>query len=76
MGQKSSPIILRLSLLRNWSSNWYAEDKKVPLLINEDYRIRNFINNYYPLGTIARVEIQRLKKKMKKILKFFYILLK
>ncbi|MDV3194611.1 MAG: hypothetical protein Q8886_02760 [Candidatus Phytoplasma australasiaticum] len=32
MGQKSSPIILRLSLLRNWSSNWYAEDKITPFL--------------------------------------------
>ncbi|EMR14396.1 MAG: 30S ribosomal protein S3 [Sweet potato little leaf phytoplasma] len=71
MGQKSSPIILRLSLLRNWSSNWYAEDKKVPLLINEDYRIRNFINNYYPLGTIARVEIQRLKKENEENIEIF-----
>ncbi|MDO8060158.1 30S ribosomal protein S3 [Candidatus Phytoplasma citri] len=62
MGQKSSPIVLRLSLLRNWASNWYSEDKKVPLLIHEDYNLRKFINNYYPLGTIARVEIQRFKK--------------
>ncbi|MDO8168121.1 30S ribosomal protein S3 [Candidatus Phytoplasma melaleucae] len=62
MGQKSSPIGLRLSLLKNWSSKWYAEDKQVPVLIHEDYRIRTFISNYYTKGTISLVEIQRLKK--------------
>ncbi|MDO8063929.1 30S ribosomal protein S3 [Candidatus Phytoplasma bonamiae] len=71
MGQKSSPIVLRLSLLRNWASNWYAEDKKVPSLIHEDYNIRKFINDYYPLGTIARVEIQRLKKNNKENIDIF-----
>ncbi|MDO7983421.1 30S ribosomal protein S3 ['Bituminaria bituminosa' little leaf phytoplasma] len=71
MGQKSSPIALRLSLLRNWASNWYIEDKKVPSLIHEDYNLRKFINDYYPLGTIARVEIQRLKKDNKENIDIF-----
>ncbi|MDV3158171.1 MAG: 30S ribosomal protein S3, partial [Pigeon pea little leaf phytoplasma] len=71
MGQKSSPIALRLSLLRNWASNWYTEDKKVPSLIHEDYNLRKFINDYYPLGTIARVEIQRLKKDNKENIDIF-----
>nr|AIK97556.1 ribosomal protein S3 ['Crotalaria juncea' phytoplasma L32] len=71
MGQKSSPISLRLSLFRNWSSNWYAGDKMVPLLIQEDYRIRECISNYYPLATIARVEIQRLKKNNEENIEIF-----
>ncbi|WCA22314.1 30S ribosomal protein S3 [Candidatus Phytoplasma oryzae] len=62
MGQKSNPNGLRLGIIRNWESRWYADDKKIPILILEDFRIRNFIKRFYPKGTIAKIDIKRLKK--------------
>ncbi|RAM57780.1 30S ribosomal protein S3 [Candidatus Phytoplasma oryzae] len=62
MGQKSNPNGLRLGIIKNWESQWYADDKKVPFLIYEDFRIRNLIKKFYSKGTIAKVEIKRLKK--------------
>ncbi|MGE9276857.1 MAG: 30S ribosomal protein S3 [Candidatus Phytoplasma pruni] len=71
MGQKSSPIGLRLGIIRNWDSKWYAEDKQVPNLILEDYQIRNLINNHYSKATISRIEIQRFKKTNKEQIQIF-----
>jgi small subunit ribosomal protein S3 len=62
MGQKSNPNGLRLGIIKNWESKWYADDKKVPILIYEDFQIRNLIKKFYPKSTISKIEIKRLKK--------------
>jgi len=65
MGQKAHPIGLRTGYFKPWQSVWYAETKKdyVKNLI-EDYRIRNFIVNFYknfPTDPqISRIVIQRV----------------
>lgn len=65
MGQKAHPIGLRTGYFKPWQSTWYAETKKdyVKNLI-EDYRIRNFIVNFYknfPTDPqISRIVIQRV----------------
>ncbi|KAB8121981.1 MAG: 30S ribosomal protein S3 [Candidatus Phytoplasma cynodontis] len=62
MGQKSNPNGLRLGIIRNWESRWYSDDKKVPILVLEDFNIRNLIKKFYPKGIIGKIEIKRLKK--------------
>ncbi|WBL31260.1 30S ribosomal protein S3 [Candidatus Phytoplasma sacchari] len=62
MGQKTNPNGLRLGIIKNWKSRWYADDKKVPILILEDFNIRNLIKTFYPKGTISQIDIKRLKK--------------
>jgi len=65
MGQKAHPIGLRTGYFKPWQSTWYAETKKdyVKNLI-EDYRIRNFIVNFYKNfpndPQISRIVIQRV----------------
>ena len=46
MGQKVSPIGLRLGVIRDWDSKWYAIKVEVPELLHEDLKIRKQINEY------------------------------
>ncbi len=41
MGQKVNPIGLRIGIIKDWESKWYAPKKDVPALLNEDLKIRN-----------------------------------
>jgi len=43
MGQKIHPIGFRLSVLRNWSSKWYANSKAFPGMLQEDIKVRESI---------------------------------
>ena len=46
MGQKVSPIGMRVGVIRDWQSRWYADDKEFGSLLVEDVKIREFIENY------------------------------
>jgi small subunit ribosomal protein S3 len=60
MGQKISPISVRLPLSRDWSSRWFASKKDFPTLLIEDHKIRNVISKHYGDNAgIARVIIKR-----------------
>lgn len=61
MGQKTHPIGFRLSVNRNWRSNWYA-DKSFAKNLEEDVRIRKYIKLRLPNAGISRVEINRTSK--------------
>ncbi len=65
MGQKAHPIGLRTGYFKPWQSIWYAETKKEYVRnLLEDYRIRNFIVNFYKNSPndpqISRIVIQRI----------------
>lgn len=76
MGQKVSPIGMRVGVIRDWQSRWYADDKEFGKLLIEDVNIRNFIEKYYAgLSAkaadrrkadpqISRIEIERCKNRM------------
>lgn len=64
MGQKVSPIGLRVGVIRDWDSRWYAE-KDYAKLLHEDYRIRELIaKNYGREYMVSRVEIERTKDRV------------
>lgn len=65
MGQKVNPIGLRIGIIRNWDSRWYADSKEVASLIKEDYLIRDYLTTIYRDGSVSHVEIERLKGKEK-----------
>ena len=62
MGQKTSPIGLRLQINRTWDSRWYAEGGDYSRLLLEDLKIRNFIMKALPQAAISRVVIERPAK--------------
>ena len=43
MGQKVNPHGLRVGVIKDWDSRWYAREDKVGDLIVEDYKIREFL---------------------------------
>ena len=61
MGQKVNPIGMRVGVIRDWDSKWYANKKLVPALVKEDALIRKFLNKKYSNAQISHVEIERLK---------------
>ncbi|MCF0114611.1 MAG: 30S ribosomal protein S3 [Erysipelotrichaceae bacterium] len=68
MGQKVSPIGMRVGVIRDWDSRWYAE-KDYATLLNEDGKIRNYLNKKLHAAYISRVEIERTKNEVKLIIR-------
>lgn len=61
MGQKTHPVGFRLAVKRNWRSNWYA-DKTFSHELEEDVKIRKYIQYRLPNAGISRVDISRTSK--------------
>jgi small subunit ribosomal protein S3 len=62
MGQKSSPIGLRLQINRTWDSRWFAEGQDYGRLLLEDLKIRKYIIAKLPQAAISKVVIERPAK--------------
>jgi len=65
MGQKVSPLVLRLGFIKQWHSRWFASGKNFPLFIQQDYKIRNFIKTKFKQAAISKVVIERLSDRIK-----------
>ena len=61
MGQKVSPVGLRVGINREWDAAWYAEKTQVANLLLEDLKIREYLNEVYKKAAISRVIIERVK---------------
>lgn len=68
MGQKVSPIGLRVGVIRDWESRWYADKSDFGDLLNEDNRIRGFLEKEFKDAYISRIEIERTGKKDAKVI--------
>ncbi|HLW61490.1 MAG TPA: 30S ribosomal protein S3 [bacterium] len=64
MGQKIHPIGLRLGIIKDWESKWYAE-KNFPDLIQEDQSLRRHIKRKLGRAGISRVEIERTDNRVR-----------
>ena len=62
MGQKVHPVGFRLGVLRTWDSNWYDE-KDFAGKLQEDLKIRNYIQNRLKKAGISRIQIDRTPKR-------------
>lgn len=81
MGQKVSPIGMRVGVIRDWQSRWYADDKEFGTLLMEDVKIRELVEAYYAKLSneavdkrkadpqISRIEIERTKGRMTVIIR-------
>ena len=65
MGQKVNPIGLRLGIVRDWDSRWYATRENYAGFLHEDIRIRKFLQDKYAHAGIDRVEIERAATRVK-----------
>jgi small subunit ribosomal protein S3 len=58
LGQKVNPVGLRVGIIRDWESKWYA-DKDYADLLHEDIKVREFIKNRLKDAAVSTVEIER-----------------
>ncbi len=63
MGQKVNPIAMRLQVNRTWDSRWYADSKEFGALLQEDLRIREYIDKECAQAGVSKVIIERPHKK-------------
>ena len=59
MGQKVNPHGMRVGVIKDWDSRWYARDEKVGDLIVEDYNIRKFLKKTLYGAGVPKIEIER-----------------
>ncbi|MBU9725973.1 MULTISPECIES: 30S ribosomal protein S3 [Diplocloster] len=64
MGQKVNPHGLRVGIIKDWDSKWYAEDEFADYLV-EDYKIRKFLKNKLFSAGISKIEIERTADRVK-----------
>ena len=64
MGQKVSPVGLRIGVNKGWQSSWYANKKDFAKYIKEDDNIRSFIKKKYYNAAISSIDIERTATKV------------
>ena len=65
MGQKVNPHGLRVGVIKDWDSRWYAREDKVGDLIVEDYKIREYLKKTLYSAGVPTIEIERDSAKVR-----------
>ncbi len=65
MGQKVNPHGLRVGVIKDWDSRWYARNEKVGDLIVEDYKLREYLKKTLYSAGIPKIEIERDNAKVR-----------
>lgn len=64
MGQKVNPNGLRIGIIKDWNSKWYADKKDIAKFIKEDEVVRAFIKKKYYQSAISSIKIERSEGKI------------
>lgn len=64
MGQKVNPHGLRVGIIKDWDSRWYADKKFADFLVEDD-KIRKYIKKKLYTAGISRIEIERASERLK-----------
>jgi len=59
MGQKVHPIGIRLGIVKDWTSKWYADTKNFADYLNMDLKVRDYIKKKLSHASVSRVQIER-----------------
>lgn len=65
MGQKVNPHGLRIGIIKDWDTKWYAGNKNFSDFLVEDFKIRKFLKKKLYSSGISRIEIERAANKVK-----------
>ena len=65
MGQKVNPHGLRVGVIKDWDSRWYADDADFSDNLVEDYKIREFLKKKLYHAGISKIEIERSADRVK-----------
>ncbi len=62
MGQKVSPVGMRVGINRDWHSRWFANDQEYAKFLHEDIKIRKYLEKELKEALLSHVEIERTRK--------------
>ena len=62
MGQKMNPHGLRVGVIKDWNSKWYADSKNFSEYLVEDHKIREYVKKKLFVSGISKIEIERTAK--------------
>ena len=65
MGQKVNPHGLRVGVIKDWESRWFADDENFSDNLVEDYKIREFLKKKLYHAGISKIEIERTNDRVK-----------
>ncbi len=65
MGQKMHPHGLRIGVIKDWNSKWYADKKQYSEYLVEDHKIREYVKKKLFVAGISKIEIERTVKLVK-----------
>ena len=68
MGQKVNPHGLRVGVIKDWDSRWYADDKEFSDYLVEDYKIREYLKKKLYSAGVSKIEIERASDRVKVII--------
>lgn len=64
MGQKVHPTGIRLGIVKDWASKWYADSKTFPEYISSDHKVREYVKQKLKDASVSRIAIERPAKKL------------
>ena len=59
MGQKVHPTGIRLGIVKDWSSTWYADSRHYADYLNTDIKVREFLRKQLAHASVSRIQIER-----------------
>ncbi|MFA7387484.1 MAG: 30S ribosomal protein S3 [Thiohalobacteraceae bacterium] len=59
MGQKVHPIGIRLGIVKDWTSKWYADSRNFANYLNQDLEVRAFLKKKLAHASVSRIQIER-----------------
>ncbi|MBI4335159.1 MAG: 30S ribosomal protein S3 [Candidatus Omnitrophica bacterium] len=65
MGQKVHPYGLRLGIIKNWKSQWFADKRSYTGFLHEDLKIRKFIKKALSQAAVSDIEIERASSRIR-----------
>ena len=61
MGQKVSPVGMRIGINKNWNSRWFANDQEYSKFLHEDIKVRKYLEKNLKDALLSHIEIERFK---------------
>ncbi|MFN2308197.1 MAG: 30S ribosomal protein S3 [Gammaproteobacteria bacterium] len=59
MGQKVHPTGIRLGIVKDWTSKWYADSRNYAIYLNKDLEVRGFLKKKLAHASVSRIQIER-----------------
>jgi small subunit ribosomal protein S3 len=59
MGQKVHPVGIRLGIIKDWTSKWYADSKNYADYLHTDLRVREYVRKKLANASVSRIQIER-----------------